>query len=84
MLEAFEPVLIRTPGETSQAKNRKNLPTTYGGMRQTCMHAKMATANAAMLAADGIGSNMINATPRRGGERIETLSCVIRIAAPVQ
>jgi hypothetical protein len=37
MLEAFEPVLIRTPGETSQAKNRKNLPTTYGGMRQTCM-----------------------------------------------
>ena len=68
MLEAFEPVLIRTPGETSQAKNRKNRPTTYGGMRQTCMHAKMATATSAMATAVGIGSNRINAAPRRGGE----------------
>ena len=84
MLEAFEPVLIRTPGETPQAKKRKNQPTTYGGMRQTCMHAKMATANAAMLAADGIGSNRISAAPRRGGERIETLSYVIRIATTGQ
>ena len=68
MLEAFEPVLIRTPRETSQAKNRKNLPTTYGGVRQTCMHAEMATATSASMAAVGIGSNRINAAPRRGGE----------------
>ena len=68
MLEAFEPVLIRTPRETSQAKNRKNLPTTYGGMRQTCMHAEMATLTSAPTAAVGIGSNRINAAPRRGGE----------------
>jgi len=68
MLEAFEPVLIRTPGETSQAKNRKILPTTYGGVRQTCMHAEMATATSASMAADGIGSNRISAAPRRGGE----------------
>ena len=68
MLEAFEPVLIRTPRETSQAKHRKNLPTTYGGVRQTCMHAEMATATSAAMAADGIGSNRISAAPRRGGE----------------
>ena len=68
MLEAFEPVLIRTPRETSQAKNRKNLPTTYGGMRQTCMHAEMATATEAEAIPAGIGSNRINAAPRRGGE----------------
>ena len=84
MLEAFEPVLIRTPRETSQAKNRKNLPTTYGGMRQTCMHAEMATLTSA--SANGgcwnrLQQDQCSSPPRR---RDTPLSCVIRTKAHMQ
>ena len=40
----------------------------------------MTTATEAETKESGIGPNGINSTPRRGGESIETLACVIRIA----
>ena len=53
-------------------------------MRRTYTQIQMTTATEEELKVDGIGSNGINSTPRRSEESVETLACVIRIAAHVQ
>ena len=56
----------------------------YNGMRRTYTQMQMTTTTEAETTDVGIGSNEINSTPRRGGESVETLPYVIRIATLVQ